>query len=44
MGYEEIASSNIVAINVPEKTIVTEMEAETNWFDAVCNFVSQIFG
>ena len=44
MGYSEIASSNIVAINVPEKTIVTEMEADTNWFDAVCNFISQIFG
>ena len=44
MGYSEIASSNIVAINVPEKTIVTDMEADTNWFDAVCNFISQIFG
>ena len=44
MGYEEIASSNIVAINVPEKVEVAELTADTNWFDAVCNFISQIFG
>ncbi len=44
MGYGEMASSNIVAISVPDKTEVIELEAETNWFDAVCNFISQIFG
>ena len=44
MGYSELASSNIVAINVPDKTVVTDLEADSNWFDAVCNFVSQIFG
>ncbi len=44
MGYSDIASSNIVAISVPEKTGVVELQAETNWFDAFCNFLSQIFG
>jgi len=44
MGYGEMASSNIVAISVPEKVEVEDLQAETNWFDAVCNFVSQIFG
>ena len=44
MGYSDIASSNIVAISVPEKTEVVELQAETNWFDAFCNFLSQIFG
>ena len=44
MGYCDIASSNIVAISVPEKTEVVELQAETNWFDAFCNFLSQIFG
>lgn len=44
MGYEEIASSNIVAISVPEKTEVVELQSDTNWFDAICNFISQIFG
>ena len=43
MGYED-ASSNIVAISVPEKTEVIELQAETNWFDAFCNFLSRIFG
>ena len=44
MGYSDIASSNIVAISVPEKSEVVELQAETNWFDAFCNFLSQIFG
>ena len=44
MGYSDIASSNIVAISVPEKTEVIELQAETNWFDGFCNFLSQLFG
>ena len=44
MGFESIASSNIVAVNVPEKVEVIELHGETNWFDGFCNFVSQIFG
>lgn len=44
MGYGEVASSNIMTITVPEKTEVVELQAETNWFDAICNFLSQIFG
>lgn len=44
LGYSEDASSSIVAISVPEKTEVIELQAETNWFDAFCNFLSRIFG
>ena len=44
MGYADVASSNIVAVSVGEKAEVIELQGETNWFDAVCNFVSQIFG
>lgn len=44
MGYAEVASSNIVTVSVPEKAEVVELQAETNWFDAICNFLSQIFG
>ena len=44
MGYSSVASSNIVAVSVPEKVAVEELHGETNWFDAFCNFVSQIFG
>ena len=44
MGFEGIASSNIVAVNVADKTEVVELQGETNWFDSFCNFVSRIFG
>lgn len=44
LGYSDVTSSNIVAISVPEKTEVIELQAETNWFDAFCNFLSRIFG
>lgn len=44
MGYSDVASSNIVAVAVGEKTEVIELQGETNWFDGVCNFISQIFG
>lgn len=44
MGYADVASSNIVAVSVGEKAEVIELQGETNWFDIVCNFISQIFG
>ena len=44
MGFEGIASSNIVAVNVADQVEVIELQGETNWFDSVCNFVSRIFG
>ena len=44
MGYGDIASSNIVAVTVPESTEVIELQGQTNWFDSFCNFLSQIFG
>jgi len=44
MGYSEMTSSNIVAVSVPDSTVVIELQGETNWFDSVCNFLSQIFG
>ena len=46
MGYGSVASSNIdiVAVNVPDRVEVEELQGQTNWFDAFCNFVSQIFG
>ena len=44
MGYSEIPSSNIVAVNVPESVEVNDLQGQTNWFDVVCNFLSRIFG
>ena len=38
MGYTDVASSNIVTVNVADKTEVIELQGETNWFDAFCNF------
>lgn len=44
-GYiTDFASSNIEAVTVPEKVAVVELQGQTNWFDAFCNFLSQIFG
>lgn len=45
LGYtSDFASSNIVAIPVPDKVEVEELQGGTNWFDSICNFLSQIFG
>ena len=44
MGYADVASSNIVAIEVPEVSDVIELESQTNWFDGLCNFIARIFG
>jgi hypothetical protein len=44
MGFGAESSSNIVAIEVADKSPVVELEASTNWFDGVCNFIAQIFG
>ena len=44
MGYTDVASSNIVTVSVGEKADVIELQGETNWFDAICNFLSRVFG
>ena len=44
MGYSDISSSNVVAVSVGDKAEVIELQGETNWFDGVCNFISQLFG
>lgn len=44
MGFGDVASSNnVVAVSVADKVEVIELEGETNWFDAVCDFISRIF-
>lgn len=44
MGYSQMPSSNTVAVSVPDKVEVTELQGQTNWFDTICNFFSRIFG
>ena len=41
-GFSEVI--NTTTITIPEKVVVEELQAETNWFDAICNFLSAIFG
>lgn len=44
MGFGDVASSNnVVAVSVADKVEVIELEGQTNWFDAVCDFISRIF-
>ena len=43
MGYDS-SNVNVEAIDVADSVVVEDLKAETNWFDAICNFVSQIFG
>ena len=44
MEYSQIPSSNVVAVDVPNKVEVSELQGQTNWFDEFCNFLSRIFG
>jgi len=43
LGYSGV-TSNIETVSLPEKVEVVELQGETNWFDGLCNFLSQIFG
>ena len=44
MGFGDVASSNnVVAVSIADKVEVIELEGQTNWFDAVCDFISRIF-
>lgn len=43
MGFSD-SSSNIVTVNVADKANITNLQGETNWFDAICNFLSRLFG
>lgn len=42
LGYTEVTS--VSTLTVPESAEVIELQGETNWFDAFCNFLSRIFG
>ena len=45
MEYSDVPSPGcITAVSVGDVTEVIELQGETNWFDSVCNFISQIFG
>lgn len=43
MGYAS-SNVNVEAIEVANSVEVQDLQADTNWFDAICNFISQIFG
>jgi len=41
MGYSEISSENVVALN---STGYAALQGESNWFDKFCGFIGDIFG
>lgn len=43
MGYAEVSSNDVVVINSGVSNYVA-LEGETNWFDALCEFVASVFG
>ena len=43
-GYFEVSDSDLVYVEVSNAAPVADPTGSTNWFDAVCNFVSSIFG
>ena len=42
-GYGQVSSENVVMVEVPS-TAASSLTADSNWFDAFCNFISSIFG
>ena len=43
-GYFEVSDSDLIYVEVSNTAPVADPTGSTNWFDAVCNFVSSIFG
>ena len=43
LGYAEVSSENVIAVGSEAGSYVA-LEGETNWFDALCEFVASIFG
>lgn len=43
-GYYEISKDNIIYVETSDAVVLEEMSGSTNWFDAVCNFISNVFG
>ena len=41
MGYTEISSENVIALN---STGYAALQGESNWFDKFCGFIGDIFG
>lgn len=43
-GYTLTSSENVVSIEPGTISQVEKLSGSTNWFDAICNFISSIFG
>ena len=43
-GYTLTSSENVVTIEPGAISQVEDLSGSTNWFDAICNFISSIFG
>ena len=42
-GYSVINQDDVVTIQLGETKAIYELKGETNWFDALCDFVSNLF-
>ena len=42
-GYSVIQEGDVVGIELGETKAIYELKGETNWFDALCDFVSNLF-
>jgi len=43
-GYYELSDDDIVYVDTTNAAVVEEVSGSTNWFDGVCNFISNVFG
>ncbi len=43
-GYVPANENNMFYVNLSNPNSVVELKGETNWFDALCNFISNLFG
>lgn len=44
LSFSEVPVQNIVQVTLYEKQTPVSYEGQTNWFDAVCKFLSNLFG
>jgi cell division protein FtsL len=44
LSFSEVPVENVVTVNLYEKQNVIEYQGQTNWFDAICKFLNNLFG
>ena len=44
LGFSQVPVANVVTVNLIQKQNVVEYKGQTNWFDAICKFLNNLFG